>query len=240
MSVSYPRIPPHSIEAEQSVLGGIMLENAAYLKVAGLLSDSDFYRNDHQLIFRALADMAADNKPIDVVTVSEWMKGRVMQAGYDNRSFLEVIGGLAYLGDLAKDTPSSANIVSYAHIVQHYSLKRQIIQLTRSLQDQAFEQGSDASTIIELLNKGASGFFNLEQKKQATSQGFTPMKQAIKTQLTLLESLKEKEGEQLLGASSSLDALDQHLSGFENGKVYVIAGRPMMGKTIGCRNNGFN
>ncbi len=93
-------------------------------------------------IFRALADMAADNKPIDVVTVSEWMKGRVMDEGYNPCSFLEVIGGLAYLGDLAKDTPSSANIVSYAHIVRHYSLKRQVIHLTTALQDQAFQQGS--------------------------------------------------------------------------------------------------
>jgi len=109
MSISYPRVPPYSIEAEQSVIGGILLENAAYLKVAGLVSDSDFYREDHQLIFRALADMAADNTPFDVVTVSEWMKDRVMNAGYDERSFLDVIGGLAYLGDLAKDTPSSAN-----------------------------------------------------------------------------------------------------------------------------------
>jgi replicative DNA helicase len=171
MSVSYPRVPPHSIEAEQSVIGGILLANSAYLKVAGLVSDADFYRDDHQLIFRALSDMAADNKPIDVVTVSEWMKGRVMDNAYDRRSFLEVIGGLAYLGDLAKDTPSSANIVSYAQIVQHYSLKRQVIHLTTALQDEAFQQGSDAETINHLLNSGAAGFFALEQHQQAASQG---------------------------------------------------------------------
>ncbi len=231
MSISYPRVPPHSIEAEQSVIGGILLENAAYIKIAGLVSDSDFYRDDHQLIFRALADMAAENKPIDVVTVSEWMKGRVMDNAHDQRSFLEVIGGLAYLGDLAKDTPSSANIMSYAHIVRHYAIKREVIQLTSKLRDQAFQQGSDEAALDQLLNQGASYFFALEQQKHAASQGFTPMKTALQQQLNVLETLKENDGTQLLGASSTLTALDQHLSGFECGKVYVIAGRPAMGKT---------
>jgi len=231
MSVSYPRVPPHSLEAEQSVLGGILLENAAYLRVAGLVSDGDFYHDDHQLIFRALADMAADNKPIDVITVSEWMKGRFSEIGHQRRSFLEIIGGLAYLGDLAKDTPSSANIASYARIVQHYSLKRQVIQLTTLLQDQAFQQGSDETAMMQLLNQGAAGFFALEQQKQATNDGFMPMKKALNDQLEILTALKENDGTQLLGAASSLTALDQHLSGFEKGKVYVIAGRPAMGKT---------
>ncbi len=88
MSASYPRVPPHSIEAEQSVLGGILLENRAYVKIAGLVSDSDFYRDDHQLIFRALSDMATDNLPIDVVTFSEWMKGRIRKTGYQQQSLL--------------------------------------------------------------------------------------------------------------------------------------------------------
>jgi replicative DNA helicase len=231
MSVSYPRIPPHSIEAEQSVIGGVLLENRAYLKIASLVSDSDFYRDDHQLIFRALADMAAENKPIDVITVSEWMKGRIMKTGQQQRSFLDIIGGLAYLGDLAKDTPSSANILSYAHIVRHYAIKREVIHLTSQLQDQAFQQGSNTADIDRLLNQGAAGFFALEQQKLAASKGFIPMKKAVNDQLERLTSLKENDGEQLLGAASTLHALDQHLSGFENGKVYVIAGRPAMGKT---------
>jgi replicative DNA helicase len=159
------------------------------------------------------------------------MKGRVMDEKYDRRSFLEVIGGLAYLGDLAKDTPSSANIVSYAHIVRHYAIKRAVIHLTSKLQDEAFQQGSDTAAIDHLLNKGAAGFFALEQQKQAANNGFIPMKKAVNDQLELLSSLKENDGKQLLGASSTLQALDQHLSGFENGKVYVIAGRPAMGKT---------
>jgi replicative DNA helicase len=121
------RIPPHSIEAEQSVLGGILLDNPSYLSIAGLLNDDDFYREDHQLIFRAMKDMASDQQALDVLTVSEWMKGRFLDRGSDKRSFFDVIGGLAYLGDLAKDTPSSANIAGYAKIVRTYALKRKII-----------------------------------------------------------------------------------------------------------------
>jgi len=222
---------PHSIEAEQSVLGGILLDNPSYLAIAGLLNDADFYRHDHQLIFRAMKDMASEQRPIDVVTVSEWMKGRFLDQGSDKRSFFDMIGGLAYLGDLAKDTPSSANIAHYAKTVRTYSLKRQIISLTDTLHAEAFQHGSDETALTQLLEQATSGFFQLEQQKAAANKGFTPMKQAVQDQLTVLKTLRNNNGEELLGASSTLDALDQHLSGFENGKVYVIAGRPAMGKT---------
>ena len=119
MSDDFPRVPPYSIVAEQSVLGGILLDNPSYTTIAGLVNDHDFYREDHQLIFRALKDMAIDNQALDVVTVSEWMRGRFLGEGSAKRSFFDAVGGLAYLGDLAKDTPSSAKIV------RHYSLKRQ-------------------------------------------------------------------------------------------------------------------
>ncbi len=226
-----PRIPPHSIAAEQSVLGGILLDNPSYLTIAGLLNDHDFYREDHQLIFRAMKDMAADNQALDVITVSEWMQGRFLDSGIDKRSFFDIIGGLAYLGDLAKDTPSSANIANYAKIVRNYALKRQLIQLCSSSMEQAFEKGSDDATLSALLETAATGLFSLEQQKQAASKGFTPIKQGIEAQLNVIDSLKDNDGTQLLGASSGLAALDKQLSGFEKGKVYVIAGRPAMGKT---------
>jgi len=231
MDDDYPRVPPHSIVAEQSVLGGILLDNPSYITIAGLINDHDFYREDHQLIFRAMKDMAADNQALDVVTVSEWMKGRFLGENSAKRSFFDVIGGLAYLGDLAKDTPSSANIAHYANIVRNYALKRQLIQLFSTGIEHAFEQSNDDQTLAALFETAASGIFNLEQKKEAHRKGFTPIKQGIEAQLERIESLKDKEGSQLLGASSGLAELDQQLSGFEKGKVYVIAGRPAMGKT---------
>ncbi len=159
------------------------------------------------------------------------MRGRFLGSGSAKRSFFDLIGGLAYLGDLAKDTPSSANIANYAKIVRNYSLKRQLIKLFSSSMEQAFEKGSDDETVTALFEVAASGLFRLEQKKEAANKGFTPIKQGIELQLKRLERLKDKDGSQLLGASSGLDGLDQQLSGFENGKVYVIAGRPAMGKT---------
>lgn len=227
------RVPPYSIDAEQAVLGGIMLDNSAYLAVADLLHANDFHCFDHQLIFQAIKTMAADNQPLDVVTVSDWAKGRLVNPQYpaDKRTFFDVIGGLAYLGTLAKDTPSSANIRSYANIVRNYSLKRQLIALCSKSIDQAFDTTSDDQSVADLLESTASGIFKLEQQKEAAKQGFMPMKQGIETQLKRLDKLKDNDGTQCLGASSQLEALDKQLSGFENGKVYVIAGRPAMGKT---------
>jgi replicative DNA helicase len=143
MNLDDLRIPPHSIEAEQSVIGGILLDNQSYIPIAELLSDTDFYREDHQLIFRSMADMAENNEAIDVLTVSEWMKGRFVKRGNHQQSFFDIIGGLAYLGDLAKDTPSSANIVAYANMVSNYSLKRQVIHFALELVNQGFAKGSD-------------------------------------------------------------------------------------------------
>jgi replicative DNA helicase len=225
------RIPPHSIEAEQSVIGGILLDNQSYIPIAELLSDTDFYREDHQLIFRSMADMAENNEAIDVLTVSEWMKGRFVKRGNHQQSFFDIIGGLAYLGDLAKDTPSSANIVAYANMVSNYSLKRQVIHFALELVNQGFAKGSDNAELTELLEFMVASAFALEQKKMAINNDFTPMKQALKQQVTLLSNLRDNDGNNLLGASSTLEALDAQLSGFEKGKVYVLAGRPAMGKT---------
>ncbi len=225
------RSQPHSIEAEQSVLGGILLDNTAQQKIAGLLRDSDFYRDDHQLIFRAMADMASEHKPIDVLTVSEWMKGRFVTTGHHPRSFFDIIGGLAYLGTLAKDTPSAANIVTYAMMVRNYALKREVIQLGSELVSQGFKEGCDERSLAKLLEFAVSRSFRLEQKKEAAKKGFISMKEGLKQQVTALKTMSQQDGKQLLGASCTLEKLDQHLSGFEKGKVYVLAGRPAMGKT---------
>jgi replicative DNA helicase len=104
-----PRMPPYSIDAEQSVVGGILLSNLSYFTIAGFVSDDDFYRQDHPLIFRAMKDSEADNQPIDVVMVSEWMQGRFHYYHGEKRPFFDIIGGVATLANLNKDTPSSAN-----------------------------------------------------------------------------------------------------------------------------------
>jgi replicative DNA helicase len=176
--------------------------------------------------------MAADNQPLDVLTVSEWMKGRFIDNGYHKRSFFEVIGGLSYLADLARDTPSSANIVAYANIVRHYSIRRQTLAFARKLSEKAFEKGSDEDEISALLEFAVSGAFELDHSKQnSQQQGFIAIKEVLNQHLESLQQLAKSDGKTLLGAASTLKKLDKHLSGFEQGKVYVLAGRPAMGKT---------
>ncbi|WP_286019482.1 DnaB-like helicase N-terminal domain-containing protein, partial [Candidatus Venteria ishoeyi] len=117
--VSRLKIPPHSIEAEQSVLGGLMLDNEAWIQIADRITEQDFYRRDHQLIFNAIHQLLDDEKPCDVVTLSEWL---------EQNNQLDAAGDLLYLGTLAKNTPSAANIGAYADIVRERSVLRQLIQ----------------------------------------------------------------------------------------------------------------
>jgi len=224
-----PRLIPNSIEAEQSVLGGIMLNNQAFYRIENVLTPTDFYHKHHQIIFSSILDMFAERKPIDVVTVSDWMKGRCLPSG---EHFIDFIGGLAYLGDLAKDTPSSANIIAYAGIVRNHSMRRQFIELGSSIIDQSYDNSDASDASIEKLTEfTVAGAFALEQKKEEANKGFTTLKDALKEQVARIQTLNENKEEQLLGSASTLDDLDKKLSGFEKGKVYVLAGRPAMGKT---------
>ena len=122
------KVPPHSMEAEQSVLGGLMLDNEAWEHIADLVNEKDFYRHDHALIFRAIEALSNDDKPYDVVTISDWL---------EQRNELDNIGGLAYLGILANDTPTAVNIKAYAEIVREYSVLRNLIHVGHQIADTA-------------------------------------------------------------------------------------------------------
>ena len=137
------KVPPHSVEAEQSVLGGLMLDNNAWERVLDQVSDGDFYRHDHRLIFRAIARLAERNAPFDVVTLSEQL---------DQEGQLNQIGGLAYLGDLAKNTPSVANIKAYAQIIRERATLRQLITISNDIADSAYapqgKTGRDRKSVV--------------------------------------------------------------------------------------------
>ncbi len=129
------KVPPHSIEAEQAVLGGVMLENTAWERVSELVSETDFYRHDHRLIFRALLRLAGRNQPFDAVTLAEDL---------DREGLIDQVGGLAYLGQLAKNTPSAANISAYAQIIRERATMRQLISVSSEIADAAFNpKGKD-------------------------------------------------------------------------------------------------
>ena len=218
------KIPPHSIEAEQSVLGGLMLsglanDSSAWDTIADKVVEEDFYRQDHRLIFRAIADLVEDNKPLDLVTISEWLK---------QRGELENAGGFAYLATMAKDTPSAANIKAYAEIVREKSVLRQLISVGTGIADSAFNvQGRQSK---ELLDEAEQKVFKIAEQGARQTQAFKPMKKLLKVTLERIEELS-KLNSTITGVSTGYTELDEMTSGLQRGDLVIVAGRPSMGKT---------
>ena len=213
------KIPPHSIEAEQSVLGGLMLDNHAWEQIADSVSEEDFYRYDHRLIFRAIADLAEDNQPLDVVTLSEWL---------GKRGDLDDAGGLAYLGTMAKDTPSAANIRAYAGIVRERSILRQLIGVGTGIADSAFNPGERGSK--EILDEAESAVFKIAEQGSKQGQAFKPIKSLLKTTLSHIDELSKNDSA-ITGLPTGYTDLDNMTSGLQKGDLIIVAGRPSMGKT---------
>ncbi len=213
------KIPPHSIEAEQSVLGGLMLDNEAWMVVGDKLSEEDFYRQDHRLIFRAISYLASQQKPLDVITLSEWLK--------ENRQ-LEDAGGLAYLAIMAKDTPSAANISAYADIVREKSILRQLISVGTEIADSAFNtEGRDSK---QLLDEAEKKVFQIAEQGTRNTRSFRPLKTLMKLSLDHIEELS-KLNSSITGVSTGYTDLDEMTSGLQKGDLVIVAGRPSMGKT---------
>ncbi|PWR00116.1 replicative DNA helicase [Leucothrix pacifica] len=212
------RIPPHSIDAEQSVLGGLMLDNHAWETIADRVSEEDFYRHDHRLIFRSIAELAEQNQPLDFITLSEWLK---------QRSELENAGGKAYLGTLAKDTPSAANIRAYADIVREKSVLRQLISVGTDISDLAYDSGDRDSK--SLLDEAEKRVFRIAEQGNR-EQSFKPIKQLLKDSLDNIQRLAETEGT-VTGTPTGYTELDSMTSGLNAGDLVIVAGRPAMGKT---------
>ena len=215
------KTPPHSIQAEQSVLGGLMLDNKTWDTIADKLVEIDFYRKDHQLIFRAISRLADRQEPFDVVTLSE-----IMEANGDLKS---VAGGLAYLGMLARDTPSAANILAYAMIVRDRSVLRQLVHVGTEISDSAFApEGRETRDLLE----------NAERKVLAISEqtqregGFQSIKSLLAHAVDKIETLFEQEG-RITGAATGFTDFDEKTSGLQPSDLIIIAGRPSMGKCFG-------
>ena len=218
------KIPPHSIEAEQSVLGGLLLsglanDSTAWDTIADKVTEGDFYRQDHRLIFRAIADLVEDSKPLDLVTVSEWLK---------QRGELEHAGGFAYLAPMAKDTPSAANIKAYAEIVREKSVLRQLITVGTGIADSAFTaQGRPTK---ELLDEAEQKVFKIAEQGTRQGQVFKPLKGLLKVTLAHIEEMSKLDSN-VTGVSTGYHDLDEMTSGLQKGDLVIVAGRPSMGKT---------
>ncbi len=213
------KIPPHSIKAEQSILGGLMLDNTAWDQIADLILEDDFYRHDHRMIFRAMTDLADHSKPFDVVTLSEWL---------ESREELDTVGGLAYLGSLAKDTPSAANIKAYAHIVRERSIFRQLITVGGEIVNDAFN--SDGRESAEILDAAESKVFKIAEKGARAKEGFQGLKTLLTKAVDRIDTLFQQDNP-ITGLPTGFNDFDEKTSGLQNGDLIIVAGRPSMGKT---------
>lgn len=213
------KIPPHSIEAEQSVLGGLMLDNTAWDQIADIVDEDDLYRRDHRLIFRAIRELASHSHPYDVITLSEWLK---------NINELENAGGLAYLGTLAKNTPSAANIKAYAGIVRERSILRQLIRVGTDIASSAFNpEGSDSA---QLLDEAEKRVFEIAEHGSHGKRSFASIKHLVARAMERIDTLFQSDNP-LTGIPTGFNDLDEMTSGLQAADLIIVAGRPSMGKT---------
>jgi replicative DNA helicase len=213
------RLPPHSIEAEQSVLGGLMLDAAAWDQIADRVIAEDFYRIDHRLIFEAVAVLIERSQPCDAVTLSGHL---------ESQGVLDQVGGLSYLGSLARDTPTTANIRAYADIVRERSVLRQLITAGNLIVGSALEpEGREAREIVDEAERAV---FEIAERGSRGKIGFRTVKSILPDVVNRIDELYHSDGS-MTGISTGFKKLDEMTSGLQPGDLIIIAGRPSMGKT---------
>ncbi len=218
------KIPPHSIEAEQAVLGGLLLDNDAWDHVVDRLSENDFYRLDHRTIYRTMCDLSLRSKPIDIITVSEIL-GRNKE--------LENVGGLAYLGELAKNTPTAANIGAYADIVRERAILRRLIDAGAEITESAFEPGGRSA--VELLDEAERKVFAIAEHGGHKSEGPEIISEVLARTVDRIDALFHAKSA-ITGISSGFNDFDKMTCGLQAADLIVVAGRPSMGKTTFAMN----
>ncbi len=220
-SLASLKLPPHSVEAEQSVLGGLLLENEALDKIADLIASTDFYRHDHRVIYEHISRLIEHNKPADIVTVAESLESTAQLSG---------IGGISYLGALAQNTPSAANIRRYAEIVRERAVMRSLVEVGSSIADSAFSpQGKDAA---QLLDEAEAKIFEIAEGGKRSTQGFIDIKTLLPQVADRIDQLFQRDNpSDVTGIPTGFADLDSMTSGLQPGDLVIVAGRPSMGKT---------
>jgi len=202
------KVPPHSLQAEEAVLGGLMLDNSGWDTVADLVTEEDFYRRNHRLIFRAIASLADKNNPLDAVTLSEWL---------EQNALLQDVGGLGALGALAQNTPSAANIKAYAEIVRENSVMRQLIGVGNEIAGSAFQtEGRDSAALLDHAEKLV---FEIAERGSRGRRGFRSIRELLGIAVDRIDKLFQQD-DPITGVPTGFDDLDAK-----------TAGRPSMGKT---------
>lgn len=213
------KTPPNSIEAEQALIGGLMLNAEAWDKVADVVVGEDFYRKDHRVIFTAIGNLIEDGSPCDVVTVSEYL---------DGRGELEQAGGLEYLATLANETAGAANARAYAKILRERSTLRALINAGNEISGSAF--ANDGRTASQVLDDAERMVFEIAEKGSRGRKGFQSLKQILPEAVDRIDMLHQSDGS-ITGVSSGYTEFDKLTAGLQPGDLVIIAGRPSMGKT---------
>ncbi|BBD80006.1 replicative DNA helicase [Aerosticca soli] len=213
------RVPPHSIEAEQAVLGGLMLAPDALDKVADRLTEHDFYRRDHRMIWRAINELANKGMPCDAVTLGDW---------FEANDLAELVGGAGYLIELANATPSAANIGAYADIVREKSVLRQLIDAGVAIAEDGYRP--EGREVQEVLEAAEQRVFQIAESGARGRKDVVSVRDAVKDAFRILSERYENKG-QLTGISTGFADLDELTSGLQPSDLIIVAARPSMGKT---------
>uniref|UniRef100_UPI004048436E replicative DNA helicase n=1 Tax=Limnohabitans sp. TaxID=1907725 RepID=UPI004048436E len=213
------RVPPHSIEAESSVLGGLLLDNGAWDRVGDLLADIDFYRHEHKLIYAAIGALINASKPADVITVNEQLQ---------NQGKAEEMGGLGYLNSLAQYVPSASNIRRYAEIVRERSILRKLVSASDEIATNAFNPQGKA--IDRILDEAEQKIFNIGEEGSRMKQGFQSMDTLVVELMDRVQEMADNPND-ITGVPTGFYDLDRMTSGLQPGDMVVLAARPSMGKT---------
>ena len=217
--VAQLRVPPHSIESESSVLGGLLLDNAAWDRVSDLLGDSDFYRYEHRLVYGAIGHLINASKPADVITVFEQLQ---------SQGKAEEIGGLAYLNSLAQYVPSAGNIRRYAEIVRERSILRKLVSASDEIATNAFNP--QGRPVADIVDEAEQKIFNIGEQGSRLKQGFQGMETLVVQLLDRVQEMADNPND-VTGVPTGFYDLDRMTAGFQAGDLIVLAARPSMGKT---------
>jgi replicative DNA helicase len=213
------KIPPHSVEAEQAVLGGVFLDKEAWDKIAERVREEDFYRRDHRIIFRAISQLNNEGQPYDIVTVAEWL---------ENHQLLDESGGMRNLAALAENTPSASNISAYADIVRKRSILRQLVSATSNINDTIFNpQGQSSEQILEFAEQTV---FEIAEQEDRGRKSYQNISVYTETVMEMMQERAESKNP-ISGIRTGYHDLDSITAGFQRADLIIIAGRPAMGKS---------
>ncbi|MCU8501097.1 replicative DNA helicase [Vibrio vulnificus] len=219
------KVPPHSLEAEQSVLGGLLLDNERWDTVAERVVSKDFYSRPHRLIFDAIKSILEENKPLDLITLSEHL---------ERREQLEDVGGFAYLADLAKNTPSAANINAYADIVAERALVRNLISVANEIADAGYDpQGRSSEDLLDLAE---SKVFAIAEERTSENEGPQNVDSILEKTLERIELLYKSSQDGVTGVDTGFTDLNKKTAGLQGSDLIIVAARPSMGKTTFAMN----